>query len=1639
MAFSPGSSASSSDLYAASELYGDYSPRRLGEIEYQSDQDPTSVSGKPPPDVRLPLELGLSSEEKLDSGYSTPHFVGTLGKQSNKRKRDRGSDTVITHGAKPASPDLRAQKENSPEIARPEVLSDASSFPEPSPGAKRAKTNGSLPRKAFPTNAHSEPASLPPELWQHVFRFVPPVFLGRLLRVSHAFRSYLTSSHDGSRSVEPKPGRGIQPSDAEAIWAASRRRFAPGLPKPLRGLTELDMWRLLRGQVCQICYLLLSSDCPSFLLHALPFAFVSSALNYIPNTLLKGSPVPPSTHISKHYYQPHIQEIKRQLDNARDLGAASADEWSKGLHDEGKERINDAIRWEQWEAKGGLRKVNMRPNIKPIQASISTNTAADFQKLHNNAHIGRSTTENGVLDPSYGSTPSNALQKPMEFNQYAQVVPGKFRPDRTDDWESSLIDNAQAPYQMWNNNEPVSDSPIHPLPPVPPPPRPERSVKDANEAKAARRAEIERRCSLFHPPLYSNVLSHMESFQAAIQISTLLTDSAWDVLKPRLLAQRASAEKRELEQIQQNELIQPDLKSRHHYEMQPRESKGDVDRHWDSVQAPVRDRLGLIADAVINEWWSGGRDVTKENSPKFAADVLLSVRRRFYDESARESMATAVAGMAANGPPTQTLILENMKWVFDNKVKPFTEQFQKELFLCNGCDDNYKFYGFEGVIQHYAAKHTSALSMGSVVVYWRAEWPDEPPFNPEPSLSKSAYYNVPSPAVVDANTNRGLDQHMHNPETSWSAAGEGDPYAYSSISSVSQPTTSYHDSQTVGHNNSNPYPAPYYPGYSNPPPSAALSNGVSESFGYPPPNGVSQQWQPNSTLAAQIPSIRRQEFGTQQNGYNLSNTFSPYGTASGAPFGSQSSIRPAISRPPHFDPSRNNAAQQTEGYQQQMDEMAKQARDVWFSTSSIKDLPASVRIYVVIHHTAARFSAKYFTVPSLDMFLDGLDNKSQMRPVRSLNGLACKTCVTQHNTSFHPNFQSQPPAGDRRLYTLPHLLNHFRTTHLDEPQALANPHSGPSGPKHDWTRDMVELPESRLIADLVHCSGMDDNKLELIAWAFPRLFPSPLPKLGAMRSSGPIPSLTASSDFKNDYSRGFNSNGTGITSDSLNHLADDLSSSRRHDTFRPESRLSRASEPPGEDEYDPHQPAYWGRSRMVDAGTGGPNVITHDRREKDWSHAQNDRQVLETTDLSKLIHSATQIQSEQRRERSPERNTYLQHHSHSEGPLMRKLDHDESPLRDSANFYMHDDERRPRETENNWMSDPANRVIREENQVKSPQDDTYRPPTSIEAAAEYFLQNLGHTSEARPLNDPHVAGQRTFSRPAEQWSSGNRDGTSENEGQYLDGVYRPTSYRTIPTPQEVSPSQTMHASRSTSRSDRKTSPMYVHIPRPYDDRPYERAASKALIPVDDAETHERHPRMQVDYPSPTEAVVQHTYTQNGYSSEQTDRNHDGSRVLQAAHHPHRLRSPGPVAAEATRYFHPESFSENPEARSVYRVRSPLQHKDHRIHQPMYASPHRGHYGLVEDHEPPRPASSRYQQQIEYIPVRMGHSNRSNSDQYFYTQPVGQRGPADYVRVEDPYEHETVYEHDGQLYRLDARTYRPPAVREHTGSAPRHLY
>ena len=102
--------------------------------------------------------------------------------------------------------------------------------------------------------SHTRPSSLrpcarlPPEIWQHVFQYLEPVMLGRLIQVNSLFRTYLLEI---PQSIPSKSSFEILRS--ESIWAISRNKHFPQMGKPPGDLSELELWKMVRGKRCQFC------------------------------------------------------------------------------------------------------------------------------------------------------------------------------------------------------------------------------------------------------------------------------------------------------------------------------------------------------------------------------------------------------------------------------------------------------------------------------------------------------------------------------------------------------------------------------------------------------------------------------------------------------------------------------------------------------------------------------------------------------------------------------------------------------------------------------------------------------------------------------------------------------------------------------------------------------------------------------------------------------------------------------------------------------------------------------------------------------------------------------------------------------------------------------------------------------------------------------------------------------------------------------------------------------------------------------------------------------------------------------------------------------------------------------------------
>lgn len=635
-----------------------------------------------------------------------------------------------------------------------------------------------------------------------------------------------------------------------------------------------------------------------------------------------------------------------------------------------------------------------------------------------------------------------------------------------------------------------------------------RGLHDANEAKANRKADIERRCQQMHPPIPPNVLRHMDSFRAAIQISQPMTDYAWSVLEPRLVAQLPAAQQAEADHVSRVTAMPRSL-DRRPSEVNPKESKEIMDREWDEAQRPVRDKLSAIADDFIDTDWDSGRAVTYENSPKFAVDVLVHVRRTYYADSAIEN--------TTSNPSRPKLVLDCMKWVYDNKIKNLTEQFRKELFLCygSGCEGNTKFYGFEGVVQHFGAKHTNAFSVGNIVVAWReAEWPEETPFHPDPTSVKHAFHSVSGTAA-----HSGYGAYYGG----YSRAGTSTPHMQAHL-----PQASPGPYQYSGH-----YGGPFAP--------------------------------PQLTSTAVSGYEYNQTYGTPLETYQYHAMAPPgaYGAHPGSGYMTSPAItNPAIAPPPTGptqaasmrDTSHrsDDANHRTSLFDKQVSTVIEMANDIWKQTSGVKDLPNSLRIYVLMQRVISKFHVDFNHEPNLDHFIDAFSNHQVPRALKHAPGLSCKAC--QVEVSHYARSE------ERKTYAASNLFLHFKSQHFgSHVSAYGNGHLPRS---LDWKEDMIELPSDRFISGLIHAPGMDDDKLHMVATVFPKLFPTPLPRIGKIDNGESL-----SKDLKD----GANSTGTpGVSS---------ITGSRPPSLASP---YTGSPKPPrlAEDEYDPQRPALPTQARI---------------------------------------------------------------------------------------------------------------------------------------------------------------------------------------------------------------------------------------------------------------------------------------------------------------------------------------------------------------------------------------------------------------------------------------------------------------------------
>ncbi|KAL7942376.1 hypothetical protein V8C42DRAFT_154782 [Trichoderma barbatum] len=512
---------------------------------------------------------------------------------------------------------------------------------------------------------------LPAEVWHHIFSFLTPDTLGRLLSVNRLFHKFLDPASPFSASL---PVFHMYPAllptlSPDAIWRASRRLHWPNMPAPLKGRSELNMWRFACSRSCQLCGqldkayatenssrccgpgnttvapifpffintcgnclveksvkeidLLLSTSNPSFILPGLPMVFLTPDVNVISPQAMRNAPVPTDVQLTKVYWPSQVESLQSELEEVKRFGVAAAEEWIKGLDSRGTKAIHDASRWDRWYLSGGVHQMR-------IHSSSTQSVRMAVGKDISTAHL-----------------------------------------------------TSRKSSQLRRN-----------------PPRQAR--EEMEELKSKRRADIEARSAQLHPPILPGVLGNLSAFQMALERNLPLDEVEWKLLKPLLLLQRDK-----MEQMEKRGVAKAKPQQKH-------QTPQDIER---------RAHISRLADQAIGDRLVKGRSLKKENCAGFAAEVLAYVRKQCYSDGAKPVSAK------------RRLTLDDMRWVFDHKLGPLTNHYQKESFICRGCA-NSKLFGFHAVVQHYAAKHSSNMAK-KMALLWREEWPEELPFESSPAELKT--------------------------------------------------------------------------------------------------------------------------------------------------------------------------------------------------------------------------------------------------------------------------------------------------------------------------------------------------------------------------------------------------------------------------------------------------------------------------------------------------------------------------------------------------------------------------------------------------------------------------------------------------------------------------------------------------------------------------------------------------------------------------------------------------------------------------------------------------------------------------------------------------------------------------------------
>lgn len=257
-------SSSEPDFYADTPADAHPDPAPLDEQQEENEQQQDNSA----PSLPDPLgPIGEPADEHDTQDSSSDMDVSESSRSSSPesdKERVKEQDQyhvqaqVEPQDSNHVTPTITGTKRKLSDAAEDDTLDALEQALHEDPSKKRKHSLSPSSPVAATTDTSALVASLPPELWQHIFLRLSPAMLSRCLRVCRAFNTYLTkikaqpTLSTAKKPKDPEKDK-VKTVDSDSIWAEARKIYFPNMPRPLMRCNELAMLQLIGGKTCQFC------------------------------------------------------------------------------------------------------------------------------------------------------------------------------------------------------------------------------------------------------------------------------------------------------------------------------------------------------------------------------------------------------------------------------------------------------------------------------------------------------------------------------------------------------------------------------------------------------------------------------------------------------------------------------------------------------------------------------------------------------------------------------------------------------------------------------------------------------------------------------------------------------------------------------------------------------------------------------------------------------------------------------------------------------------------------------------------------------------------------------------------------------------------------------------------------------------------------------------------------------------------------------------------------------------------------------------------------------------------------------------------------------------------------------------------